>query len=71
MSFLQCARDVVVQDLVRHPATGSEDEARDRRYVRKARGVFYETLRQIIGLEVAKRAVEFSIGLRKMSVKTL
>jgi hypothetical protein len=32
---------------------------------------FYEALRQNIGLEVAKRAVEFFIGLWKISVKTL
>jgi hypothetical protein len=29
---------------------------------------FYEALRQIIGVEVAKRVVEFSIGLQKMTV---
>jgi hypothetical protein len=32
---------------------------------------FYEALGQIIGLEVMKQAVEFAIGLQKMSVKTL
>jgi hypothetical protein len=33
--------------------------------------IFYETLEQLIGLEVVKRAVGSSIGLWKMSVKTL
>jgi hypothetical protein len=34
-------------------------------------GDIYEGLGQMIGLEVAKRAVEFSIGLLKMSDRTL
>jgi hypothetical protein len=38
VSFLHCARDVAVEDLARHPATGSEVEAGDRSYVSKARG---------------------------------
>jgi hypothetical protein len=37
----------------------------------RSKETFYETLGQIIGLEVVKRTVEFSVGLWKMNVKTL
>jgi hypothetical protein len=36
-----------------------------------SRETFYEALRQIISLEVAKQAVKSSVRLRKASVKTL
>jgi hypothetical protein len=42
---------------------------REQRLGRKE--AFYESLGQIIGLEVVKRAVKSSIGLRKISVKTV
>jgi hypothetical protein len=52
--FLHCARDVAVEDLVRLPATGSEDEAGDRSYVLKARGRY---MRLMSGELLTKQAM--------------
>jgi hypothetical protein len=37
----------------------------------RSKRAFNETVKQTFGLQVAKRAVEFSIGLLEMSVTTL
>jgi hypothetical protein len=62
--FLHCARVGVVGDMAGQPTTASEDKAGDSSYV-------WNGLGQSLELEVVKRAVEISIGLRKVSDWTL
>jgi hypothetical protein len=73
MQFLHCARDVVVRDLARRPATGNGLRGRRRSYelILENKEMFHEALGQTIGLEVVKYAVGSSVRIRKTSVKTL
>jgi hypothetical protein len=47
----------------------TQTESREQLHL-ESKETFYEALGQIIGLEVVKQAVEFSVGLQKMCVKT-
>jgi hypothetical protein len=51
MQFLQ--RDMIIGDLARHLTAGSDDEARDRRYIWDARR-FSEAIVHTLELEVMK-----------------
>jgi hypothetical protein len=65
--FLNCTRDIAIENLAAHLTMGSEDEVRDRGYIWKVRGHSMGPSNKIIELEVVKRMVGFSIGLWKVS----
>jgi hypothetical protein len=73
MPFLHFTSDVVIEDLVGHPATGSEGEVGGRSYELHlgSKMTFYEALGQTIGLEIMKQTVGSFVRIIKMSVKTL
>jgi hypothetical protein len=69
MPFLHCARDIVIDDLARHPETASEDEAGYRSYELRlgSKKTLYEALRQTHELEAVKRIVGYSSGPQEVT----